>query len=98
MIFFLFKLKALDLIVGVFHRLVVEPWQNYLMSLSLCEMKLIIAPCSFGLFPGLSEIMYVKLIAQLPCPSPEDLPDPGIKPISPTSCALAAGFFTTSAT
>ena len=27
----------------------------------------------------------------LPCPSPEDLPDPGIKP------ALAGGFFTTSA-
>ena len=38
MIFFLFKLKALDLIVGVFHRLAVGPWQNYLLSLSLCEM------------------------------------------------------------
>ena len=31
----------------------------------------------------------------LPCPSPGDLPDPGIKPTSP---ALAGGFFTTSAT
>ena len=30
----------------------------------------------------------------LPCPSPEDPPDPGIKPTSP---ALAGGFFTTSA-
>ena len=31
----------------------------------------------------------------LPCPPPEDLPDPGIKPRSP---ALAGGFFTTSTT
>ena len=31
----------------------------------------------------------------LPCPSPRDLPDPGIDPRSP---ALAGGFFTTSAT
>ena len=29
----------------------------------------------------------------LPFPSPGDLPDPGVKPVSP---ALAAGFFTTS--
>ena len=34
----------------------------------------------------------------LPFPPPGDLPDPGIKPVSPTSLALAAGFFTTSAT
>ena len=34
----------------------------------------------------------------LPCPSPEDLPDPGIEPASLTSPALAGGFFTTSAT
>ena len=31
----------------------------------------------------------------LPYPSPGDLPDPGIEPMSP---ALAGGFFTTSAT
>ena len=30
----------------------------------------------------------------LPCPTPGDLPDPGIEPRSP---ALAGGFFTTSA-
>ena len=65
MTFFLFKLKALDLIVGVFHRLAVGPWPNYLMSLSLCfcEMELIIAPSSFGLFPELNEIKCVKLVA-----------------------------------
>ena len=34
----------------------------------------------------------------LPCPSPGDLPNPGIKPMSLTSLALAGGFFTTSAT
>ena len=34
----------------------------------------------------------------LPCPPPGDLPDPGIEPRSPTSLALAGGFFTTSAT
>ena len=31
----------------------------------------------------------------LPCPSPEDLPDPGVEPTSPASPALAGGFFTT---
>ena len=30
-----------------------------------------------------------------PFPSPGDLPDPGIKPASPVSPALADGFFTT---
>ena len=34
----------------------------------------------------------------LPCPPPEDLPDPGIEPDSLTSPALAGRFFTTSAT
>ena len=31
-------------------------------------------------------------------PSPDNLPDPGIKPVSLTSPALADGFFTTNAT
>ena len=34
----------------------------------------------------------------LPCPPPEDLPDPGIEPSSFMTPALAGGFFTTSAT
>ena len=33
--------------------------------------------------------------SQLPCPSPGDLPNPGIKPMSPVSPELAAGFLTT---
>ena len=32
----------------------------------------------------------------LPCPPPGDLPDPGIKPASPMSPALAGRFFTSS--
>ena len=34
----------------------------------------------------------------LPLPSPGDLPDPGIEPMSLASPALAGGFFTTSPT
>ena len=34
----------------------------------------------------------------LPCPTPGDLPNPGIKPVSLTSPALAGRFFITSAT
>ena len=34
----------------------------------------------------------------LPCPSPGNLPDPGIEPASLTSPALAGRFFTTSIT
>ena len=32
---------------------------------------------------------------RLPFPPTEDLPNPGIKPVSPVSPALAGGFFTT---
>ena len=34
----------------------------------------------------------------LPCPPPGDLPNPGIKPVSLVSLALAGRFFTTGAT
>ena len=34
--------------------------------------------------------------SELPCPPPGDLPDPGIKPVSLKSPALAGRFFTTS--
>ena len=39
-----------------------------------------------------------KYCSELPCPPPEDLPDPGIKPTSLASSTLAGGLFTTSAT
>ena len=51
--------------------------------------------CQAPLFMGLSRQEYWS---GLPCPPPEDLPDPGIKPASLMSPALADGFFTTSAT
>ena len=49
-------------------------------------------PCQAPLSTGFSRHEYWT---GLPCPLPGDLPEPGIKPISP---ALAGGFFATSAT
>ena len=39
---------------------------------------------------------FSKYWSELPCLPPRDLPNPGIKPMSLTSPALAGGFFTTS--
>ena len=39
-----------------------------------------------------------EYLSGFPCPSPGDLPDPGIKPASLTSPALAGGFFIASTT
>ena len=47
------------------------------------------APKSMG-FPRQEEYW-----SELPFPSPQDLPHPGIEPTSPVSPALAGGFFTT---
>ena len=47
------------------------------------------APLSIGFFRQ-------EYWSGLPFPSPGDLPDPGIKPVSLMSPALAGGFFTTS--
>ena len=44
------------------------------------------------------EIFQARLLDGLPCPPPGYLPNPGIKPVSFMSPALAGGFFTTSAT
>ena len=44
------------------------------------------------------EVFQARLLDGLPCPPPGDLPNPGIKPVSFMSPALAGGFFTTSAT
>ena len=43
-------------------------------------------------------ILQVRVLEWVACPPPGDLPNPGIKPESPMSSALAVGFFTTSAT
>ena len=44
------------------------------------------------------EVSRQEYWSELPCPPPGDLPDPGIKPESLTSPALAGRFFTTSTT
>ena len=51
------------------------------------------AACQAPLSVGFSRQEYWSV---LPCPPPEDLPDPEIKLISLMSPALAGGFFTTS--
>ena len=48
--------------------------------------------CQALLFMGLSRQEYWS---RLPCPPPGDFSNPGIKPISPESSALAGRFFTT---
>ena len=39
-------------------------------------------------------ILQARTLGGEPCPPPGDLPDPGIKPMSPASPALAGRFFT----
>ena len=48
----------------------------------------VVCPLSMGFFRQ-------EYWSGLPFPPPEDLPDPGIKPKSPTCPALAGSFFTT---
>ena len=42
--------------------------------------------------PGSTGIPQTRIWSELPCPSPGDLPDPGIEPTSPV---LVGGFFAT---
>ena len=50
--------------------------------------------------PGFSVVGFLRLEywSGVPCPSPGDLPDPGVEPASLVSPVLAGGFFTTSST
>ena len=50
--------------------------------------------CQASLTMGFSRQEYWS---GLPCPSPGDLPDPWVEPLTLTSLELAGGFFTTSA-
>ena len=43
-------------------------------------------------------ILQARILEWVAVPSPGDLPNPGIRPMSLTSPALAGGFFTTRAT
>ena len=69
---------------------------QYRVLKSISHVWLFVTPwtvvCQAPLFMGLSRQEYCS---GLPFPSPRDLPDPRIKPMSLTSPALAGGFFTT---
>ena len=63
------------------------------LCLTLCKPMNCSLPGSF-----VHGILHARILSGLPFPSPEDLPNPGIKPTSLKSPALAGGFFTASAT
>ena len=65
------------------------------VSCSVCPTLCDPMACSPPLSMGFSRQEYWS---GLPRPSPGDLPNPGIKPASLKSPALASGFFTSSAT
>ena len=66
--------------------------------MQVCVLGLFATPwtiaCQVPLSMGFSRQEYWS---GLPCPPPEELPDPGIKPVSYVSC-IARGVFTNSAT
>ena len=66
-------------------------------SLQSCSALCNPIDCSL---PGLLSMGFSRqeYCSGLPFPSPGDLPDPGIEPVSLRSLALAGGFFTTRAT
>ena len=68
-----------------------------LQAKSLQSCMILCDPMDCSL-PGSSVhgILQARYWSGLPCSSPEDLPNPGIKPATPPSPALAGGFFTTS--
>ena len=55
----------------------------------------VVSVMSHSLQPYGLGILQARILEWVAMPSPGDLPDPGIKPLSPAS---AGGFFTTSAT
>ena len=75
------------------------PWGPLFYSVCVCvrvhsvmSNRLFVTPCTVAHVGPLSmEFPKQKYWSGLPFPSPGDLPDPGIKPVSP---ALAGGFLT----
>ena len=66
----------------------------YVCSLSGFSHVQVCDPMDCSL-PGSSAhgILQARILEWVACPPPGDLPDPGIKPMSLTSPALACGFF-----
>ena len=64
--------------------------------LSGCHIQLFVTPWTVTSQAHLStEFSRQEYWSGLPCPSPGDLPDPGIEHVFPVSPELAGGFFTT---
>ena len=72
--------------------------QQFVCVCILSHIQLFCDPMDYGP-PGscLMEFSKQEYLSGLPFPTPEDLPHPGMEPISPESPALAGRFFTTSA-
>ena len=63
---------------------------------SLSRVKLFVTPWTVAYQAPLSmEFSRQEYWSRLPFPTPEDLPNPGIKSVSPESSVLAGRFFTT---
>ena len=72
-------------------------WEGILFLDGLCQP--FVTPWTIALQVSLSVgFSRQKYWNGLPSPTPENLPDTGIKPVSLKSSALAGGFFTTIAT
>ena len=66
------------------------------MSVCSSYVQLFVTSWTIAHQPPLSmEFSKQEYFSGLPLPTPGDLPDPGIKPLSPASPALAGGFFIT---
>ena len=76
-----------------------DPSMPACMLSRFSHVQLFVTPGSVALQPTLSMgFSWQDYWSGLPCPPPEDLPNPGIKPTSLVSPALAGSFFTTNAT
>ena len=64
-------------------------------EIGLCYLHFVVATVHF---PKVNWFSRLEYWSGLPCPSPRDLPHPGIEPTSLTAPALACRFFTISAT
>ena len=84
------KLKSLILLI-LFCMSLLNLFCIFIEYVSLCSW------CLAGRFLSPWNLPGEKYWSGLPFPSPGDLPNPGIEPVSLISPALAGGFFTTSA-
>ena len=74
-----------------------HPYPRFWIIVLSC-LRLFVAPCTVTRQAPLSTQFSRQYWSKLPFPSPEDLPNPGIEPVSLASPALAGGFFTRSDT